>query len=109
MQIHTFGQQMSLSQSFRDQIEQRFRTALDRFGQRPGTLQLKLRDDNGPKGGNDKICLACLRLTGMPQLIVRARGSDWLATLDQLATRLANRLHRQLSRQQQLAPLVSGE
>lgn len=109
MQIHTFGQQMSLSQSFRDQIEQRFRTALDRFGQRPGTLQLKLRDDNGPKGGNDKVCLACLRLPGMPQLVVRGRGSDWLATLDQLATRLATSLHRQLRRKQLRAPLITGE
>lgn len=109
MQIHTFGQQMNLSPSFREQIEQRFRTALDRFGQRPGTLQLKLRDANGPKGGNDKVCLACLRLPGLPQLVVRGRGSDWLATLDQLAARLATSLHRQLRRRQRPAPVVKGE
>ena len=48
----------------------RFEFALGRFGNRVRSLTVHLADLNGPRGGEDKLCRAAIRLTSPRRLIV---------------------------------------
>ena len=53
----------------------RVRDAFARVASRTERLHLSLKDDNGPRGGRDKICTIRAYLTNGRQVIVRERSS----------------------------------
>ncbi len=61
-------------------------------------VSLQLRDVNGPRGGEDKLCLVHLQLRGAPAVVVRERGAQPVALVRQAIARAAHALLRQTER-----------
>ena len=65
-------------------------------------ITVRLSDDNGPRGGDDKRCLIRARLPGNADVVVTETRGDLYAAIDRAATRLRRAVGRRLTRRQQL-------
>lgn len=77
--------------------ERRLRFALDRFRSVERAC-VRLVDVNGPRGGDDTVCLAIGYLDGRSPIVVRASSSDAYAAVDLAAAKLAEAVARVLHR-----------
>lgn len=53
-----------------DFVQRRLEFALGRFAGRIRSLQVRLSDVNGPRGGRDKKCLIAVRLTSPSRIVI---------------------------------------
>lgn len=73
----------------------RFAFALGRFGTRVESLSIRLRDLNGPRGGEDQLCLVSVRLHGTRrEVVVRETGADAATAISRAAERTARAVAR---------------
>jgi putative sigma-54 modulation protein len=73
----------------------RFAFALGRFGLRVQSLSVRLRDLNGPRGGEDKLCTVAVQLHGSPrEIVVRETDTDAAAAISRAADRTARAVAR---------------
>lgn len=82
-----------------DHIDRRLRFALGRFGSRVERLVVFLKDDNGPKGGIDKVCRILAKVRGCGIAMAAVVDSDWIAAVDRATTRIGHTVSRELERQ----------
>lgn len=81
-----------------DHIERRLRFALSRFGSRIGKVFVFLHDQNGPKGGIDKLCRILVKTRGCGVVVATVADSDWVAAVDRATTRIGQSVARQVDR-----------
>lgn len=84
-------------------IESVLRRALRHRADQVQGVSLQLRDVNGPRGGEDKLCLVHLQLRGAPAVVVRERGAQPVALVRQAIARAAHALLRQAERRRMAA------
>jgi len=73
----------------------RFAFALGRFGTHVRSLTVRLRDVNGPRGGQDKHCRVSLQLSGSRrQIVVEDIDTNPGAVIDRTADRAARAVSR---------------
>ncbi|TWT42487.1 hypothetical protein [Botrimarina hoheduenensis] len=81
----------------------RIQKALDRYGASIRGVVVRVRDENGPRGGNDQSCLLRISLRGAPDVTVRERGTHplgvILTALKRARRRVAERLNARSRRQ----------
>jgi putative sigma-54 modulation protein len=94
MKTQVSTRNVALSESERDRIERRLYFTLGRFSSRIMSVDVTLQDENGPRGGLDKICRVVVRLLGASDVVVEGRGEETLSLVD----RTANRAGRAVSR-----------
>ena len=62
-------------------------------------IAMRLSDENGPRGGEDKLCRIQASLAGAPPVVIEDVQSNLYVAIDRAADRLgrtvARRLHRQ--------------
>lgn len=63
--------------------------ALDRFRSRIRDITIKIRDENGPKGGEDQTCSLAVRVHGGGEIHLHDRDSSPESALHRLARRAA--------------------
>lgn len=73
-------------------IENRAITALDRAQEAVHSVTISLLDQNGDRGGVDKLCRTTVRLRGMRPLILEERGTDAYAVVNKAMRRLRERV-----------------
>ncbi len=88
----------SLDSETRARLEKRIDSILSRFSDRVRSVQVRLEDENGPKGGVDHRCQIEAHLTYGPTMIVEARDVDAPTALDRAARRLLRKIRRDLER-----------
>jgi putative sigma-54 modulation protein len=86
------------SEMLREHCERQARLHLGRFGNDLGTIDVRIRDVNGPKGGQDKQCqvFATGRRLGFSTL--HELSDDPYQAVDAAMVRLARTVARQLER-----------
>jgi len=92
------GVDLEPTDAIRNHIERRLSFALSRFSGRLRDVEVRLRDENGPRGGVDKVCRVKATLHGLSTLVVEAVGSDLYAAIDSAADRAGRALGRALRR-----------
>ena len=79
--------------------------ALGRLNHRIYTLQIRLEDVNGPKGGRDKRCVLEADLVHRGGLVVEGSDEDILAAVTRAARRLTRRVANEFERSRDLRRL----
>lgn len=89
---------LQASNALRDYITRRLGFAFNRSRHAIGNLIVRLRDENGPRGGIDKSCSVQLSLPGQAPVIVSERSSEIERAIDLAVNRAAQVLGRRLAR-----------
>lgn len=76
--------------------------ALDRFSKAVTSVQISLRDENGPRCGADLHCIIHVCLNGLPEVIVHKRADSAVsaisAAIECAACRTGRQIHRRTDR-----------
>ena len=96
----TIQNQEPQAAEWRDWARQRTHFVLRRMRDWVGSVQLRLSDINGPRGGeHDKRCAIELRSEQHGTLVVSATGKHWGAAINAALRKLARQLSRTHHRQ----------
>ena len=88
---------LDLSDAIRTHVLARFDQALDRFSSRLSRVTIRLKDDNGPKGGEDKVCDLTIEFTHAAKpMHVSRRHEDLYKAVSLAASTAKYRLSRTL-------------
>jgi len=98
MLIQVSGKGFELSPELRDDVEEKMKTALERFRTRIGRVNVFLADENGPKNGVDKSLRAIIDIERLPLIVVEEKGDAWLSILDRTVERATHTVSRQIER-----------
>lgn len=71
------------------------------------SVDIRLADINGPKGGADKLCRVRIRGRSMPSVVVEHVGTDVLAALAFAVERAEQTIVRKMARRRSFAPLLA--
>ena len=103
MRIGILSRGMALTQAIRDYAHRRLKTALNRYEPMLASVQVRVADVNGPRGGVDKHCVVEVRGPTLAPIIVRERDADLYVALDRAADRVDRATARRLGRARDLA------
>ena len=98
MQLSIKGHDLDLSDALRAYTERRLRFSLGGFATRLRSVDVRLSDVNGPRGGIDKDCAITIILRQLGVVFARAKGVDAYSTVDCAASRARSALARRLNR-----------
>ena len=98
MEISVQARGFSLTKALRDHAERRLRFALGWADARLHRISVRLSDDNGPRGGEDKRCRIRIAFAGAPSVVIEDIETDVYAALDRAADRASRSLARKLER-----------
>lgn len=102
MQIEIVSRTANVGIDNRKTVGDRIRFLLDRFQQRIRRIEVRLVDENGPKGGVDRRCVARARLDDGTQVVAEAKGSLVAIAIDRALRRIAQRIVKQQRRRQSM-------
>lgn len=74
MQIHVRGRGMVVPEELMGDVEERLRAAVTKVNPPVRSLLVRIVDDNGPRGGEDKRCVVVARGSASGNTVVSARG-----------------------------------
>lgn len=77
-----------LAPEMANRFAERIKATLGRYGSAIREVAVQLRDENGPRGGEDQSCVVQVALAGAPDVVVRQRGEQPLATLSSALKRV---------------------
>ena len=103
MQIEIQARQFSLTDSIRKYVLERLGFALGRRHQSIESIQVKLSDINGPRGGKDKRCLVCVKLPRLKNVVIEYIESDLYVAIHHATERASHAVNRRLARQRNVA------
>jgi ribosomal subunit interface protein len=98
MNIQIRGVGIQKSQALSAYIERRMAFAFSRFYARMDRILVRFSDQNGPKGGQDKVCQVGFTLRGMAPEIVEAKDADLYLAIDLAAAKAGRRMARLIER-----------
>lgn len=99
MRIDLRGRPFDVTGALRAHVERRLLFALGRFGARLATVQARLDDLNGPRGGVDKRCRLRARLSGGLNVAIEEVDLDMYVAVDRACERLGRGVARAFDRQ----------
>jgi len=88
---------LQASESLHEHAERRLEFSLGRLLPHASSVVVRVADENGPKGGNDKRCRIVLQ-AGSLQLIAEATDANPYAAVDIACARLARALRKDIDR-----------
>lgn len=100
MDVQMVAQEFPLTPSLREHLRRRLRFAFFRTRDRVMRVVVRLRDLNGPRGGQDKVCQVSVTMPGRPEVVIRAVHKDMYAAIDHAVKRAAYRAVRSAARRQ---------
>jgi ribosome-associated translation inhibitor RaiA len=81
-----------------DHIERRLRFALAKFDSRIQKVIVFLHDQNGPRGGIDKVCRILVKTRGCGAVIAAVVDTDWILAVDRATTRIGHTVGRHIEK-----------
>lgn len=100
IQAHDFA----LTPALREHVTRRVSFALTRYRDHVRRIDVRLSDENGPRGGVDKRCCLRLRVGGRPDIVIDNTEEDLYTAVSRSADRAERALIRQLLRSRALPP-----
>jgi ribosomal subunit interface protein len=98
MKVHVRCTGIEHSQSLVEHTERKIHQHLSRFGHRLSSVDARLSDVNGPRGGCDKRCLVVAHGSGLGFLRVEEVQEDFYGSVDRALARLAQSIGRSIAR-----------
>ncbi|WP_243383887.1 HPF/RaiA family ribosome-associated protein [Geothrix alkalitolerans] len=98
MRIEVRSSGFTTSEALRAHLERRLGSAIARRADGILRLVVRMRDENGPRGGLDKRCRIEFELRGGPRQVVEAVAGDFYAAVDAASRRLGRAVDRALDR-----------
>lgn len=92
--IRTRG--MTIDANTRGHVTRRLNYALERVGHRVNRVNVYLTDENGPRGGIDKVCRVIVYLGAGRAVLIEDEDSDLTALIDRSADRIGHAVRRVL-------------
>ena len=92
-----------LPQTLLESIERQLQSALSRFESKIDSIQLTLRDNNGPRGGIDQQCRVHVHLNDGTDITVSEVQASLFAAVASVADRVAHTVMRRLERRKDFA------
>lgn len=89
MDVQMVAQEFSLTPSLRGHLLRRLHLAFAHAHDRAMRVVVRLRDLNGPRGGQDKLCQVSITMPGRPALVIREVHADMYAAIDLAVKRAA--------------------
>jgi ribosome-associated translation inhibitor RaiA len=96
MKIQVFDKDRVLDSDLKDLIERRLLSAVGRFQQLLGEVNVLVRDENGPRGGIDKTLRLNAKLIHGEQIVISDQDQDVATAIARAADRLARTLVRRI-------------
>lgn len=93
-QIHSNG--LMVTESITGWVHDRLHAAVGRHESRLDRVEVRLRDINGPRGGEDMECDLFAHLRGAGVIVVKEHTADLYSAISLAAGRLKNALGRRL-------------
>ena len=87
-----------LPETIVENIERLLQSALSRFESRIGSIQLTMRDINGPRGGVDQQCRLMVHLNDGTEFTISEVQTSLFAAVARVADRVAHTVMRRLKR-----------
>lgn len=98
MRVEIHGNGLAVTDSISGWIQRSLLAALHPHEPHVGRVQVRLRDLNGPHGGDDMECDVIVYLQGKRVVVVREHDADLYAAISVAAARLKNAVSRRLDR-----------
>ncbi len=99
MNIHIQAQGFALTDRLREHTERRLRFALGWADDRLRQISVRLSDENGPRGGEDKRCRIQLTFPGAASVVIDDTEADLYVAIDRAVDRAGRSVARRLERQ----------
>ncbi len=104
MEIKLFDGSIKTSKAQHDYVMTKVGAAAGRLKDATCTVDVRLTDLNGPKGGIDKQCSIVVTPPGLATLRVEEQAADYYAAIDAAAATLKKALARSLERTKSNGP-----
>ena len=101
MSISFVDRNKMLNREIRELAERRLLFALTRFDSRIAKVELVITDENGPRGGVDKVCRITVRLLRAGDVSITDRDADLARCISRIAERAGRAVSRSIERSQQ--------
>lgn len=98
MQIRTLAQGFDLTPAIDEAVRTHFGTALHPFSENIETVDVHVKDLNGPRGGEDKQVIATVHLRRHPVFSVSTTRSNLYAAIVNCSKRCKRRVRRTLGK-----------
>ncbi len=100
MWIELIGRGVPMNDELRARVERRLMFALGRFRGALGRVTVHVIDENGPKGGVDKLCRIVVGMSGPgpSRLVVEAAATNITTAVNIAANRISQVVRRQVER-----------
>lgn len=92
------GEGIELSDALEQFLRRKLAKVERRFGSRLTRIEVYLKDLNGPKGGNDKLCTLEARPASLHALAVEDQASDLYDAIQGAVDKLDKKLDHRLGR-----------
>ncbi len=112
MNIHIRASGIVLTDAVREYVQRRLQFAFGWADAQVLCVVVRLSDENGPRGGEDKRCRLQITFAGAPSLVIDDTEADLYVAIDRAADRagrsVARRLERQRADRQRLSPRMTA-
>lgn len=99
MRLQVRGISIPTTPAIKAHAERRVQSAAARLGSSVRSVAVRLSDLNGPRGGQDKLCVMEARLAGGGGVVrIEESGDDLYGVIDRAAGRLKQVLGRRVNR-----------
>jgi len=99
MNIHIQARGLALTSALREHVKRRLQFALGWADGRLRQISVRLSDENGPRGGEDKRCRIQITFPGAPSVVIDDTEADLYVAIDRAADRAGRSVTRRLERQ----------
>lgn len=87
-----------LTPALRNHTERQLQTGLSGFSDHIQQVDVRLGDNNGPKGGNDKFCRLHVKMKNAKSIFIQGVGVDMYAVISKAARRAGRNVNKRLDR-----------
>jgi hypothetical protein len=98
MNLDVRPQGIEIDEEVREHLKRRLEFVLGRFSRRVERIQVFLVEQNGPRGGIDKLCRILVRVRGLQHVVVEDRDANLVPLIDRTANRMGQVVRRELGR-----------
>ncbi len=102
MQIDIQALHFDLTDAIQNHTEQRLQSTLNCCNEHIKKVVIRLSDINGPRGGEDKLCLLHIVLKELPDVIVEDIEADLYVAINRAIDRAGRTVVRKIERQRDL-------
>ena len=99
MHINIKARGFALTNGLREHAERRLQFALGWADEHLRQVSVRLSDENGPRGGEDKRCRIQITFRGAPSVVIDDTEADLYVAIDRAADRAGRSVARRLERQ----------